>query len=145
MSEPFTIHKHVGPYAHGGWWTVERGNTVCGPLHYSEMLGVVAKILLQAKFPPYPFEPKKHSPLAPLYSLHVTTDNCGHYTIRRGPLFTGLFCEDEALGFIAAYTITDGERQLYRGLGTYERWSSELWNCDQEIAGLITYQPELIA
>ena len=140
----FTIHKHLDRTYRDGVYTIDRDGKTCGPLVYAEMLGVVAKLLLQAKWPPYPFEEPAAVRLGPVYSLHVAlTDR--FYTVRREGMFLDSMGGDETLGFIAAYTLTDGAKQLFGGMRTYEQWAGLCWNCDRPIAGLITHQPEHVA
>lgn len=141
----FVIHKHIGPTHSHGLWSIEQRHVYCGPLYWVEMLAAVAKELLDARWPPYAWEEKGGIPFAPLYSVVVNRARDNHYSIRCGSKFLDGLCSDEALGFIAAYTLTDGEKQFFGGLKSYAQWAGSPWNNHRKIAGLITYQPEHVA
>lgn len=142
---PFTIVKH-----REGFWTLRQGLVTFDQVCWDEMLGLVARMLLngtkltRAYWRPY-------EPLPPIeYELRVSY--CCPYSgskwwgdcwsLVRGDQFVGWLCATEMLGFIAAYTLTDGEKQLFRGMRTYEQWLE----CEgmrpryQPVAGLLTFQ-----
>lgn len=140
----FTLHKHIG-----GCWSIEKPGGVLDRLAWDEMLGEVAMILMAGRPHRFSASPRPHTVVfGAIYSLRVLHVEDEWYSIRRGNRFIDRLACNEALGFIAAYTLTDGEKQLYHGLQTYEQWLNGCrWNRDRqrEIAGLITYQPELVA
>ena len=138
----FTIHKH-----HTGTWSVEKSDCICDLLSWDEMLGEVACLLMAGK-------PHRHScnfvsrqhRFGAIYSLSVTEVEPGWYTIRRASRFVDRLGCSEALAFLAAYTLTDGERQLFGGLLTYEQWVNRFrWNRERSIGGLLSLRLEEVA
>ena len=133
----FAIHKHIG-----GDWSIELADGTLSQLTWVEMLGELACLLMVGR---------QHlavpiiglPPLAAVYSLSVKEVEPGYYTVRRAAKFIDRLTCDEALGFLAAYTLTDGAQQLFTGLMTYEQWVERFrWRRGQQIDGLLAKQIE---
>lgn len=142
----FTIHKHVHRTNHGGGtWSIDKDTGTLSELCWEEMLGEVAMMLMAGRPHRFSATARSCSPLGSVYSLIVFECEPGWYTIRRGGRFIDRLACNEALGFIAAYTLTDGERSLFTGLQTYEEWVNHFDFRQRNIAALISYQPKLVA
>lgn len=135
----FTIHHYrFGDYA------IELDGQYFTGLCWDEMLGAVARLFYTKQAPPRPL---LMYAARTAYSMSVVQVDGGRYwTLRIGDRFCDHLQSDEALGFIAAYTLTEGKRQLYHGFQTYEQWRRRLsLGRDRAISGLLTHQPELVA
>ncbi len=131
-------------------WTIQQGRRMIDEMCWDELIGAVARMLLCGQQLPA----RDDATESPDAEYFLTVESVGPsslgifaglaWTIRRDDRFIDRLTDDEALGFIAAYTLTDGERQLFIGLQTYEEWVSCFrWRRDQETAGLLTYSKDV--
>lgn len=116
------------PYSSGYWfwagyWSVIADGCALPDFTWDEMLGAVARFLFCGDTPQYGC---KASPVD-IDKWVVIERVEGHWwTITKGDRFISFLGAEEALGFIAAYTLNG--RELFGGFKTYEqyinRWSS---------------------
>lgn len=119
-----------------GWWRMRQGEHELNGLCWDEMLGCCARILINGlELRSGGFQDDYNPPA--VWSLRVEPILDGVYwTIHKGGRFIDHMTPDEALGFIAAYTLTG--REMFMGFMTYEQWARRPYRAQQEIAGLLT-------
>lgn len=133
------IRKRKNEYG-GSDYEVETDGITASCLCWDEMLGAFARICLQ----------NNHIGCAPFsngsieYELRIEKISHHEYTIFRDDRFCGYLTFDEALGFLAKFTLM-GEG-TYRGFETYEQWINTSWRSRTKvpIVGLLP-APEGIA
>lgn len=127
-------HQQERPFRIPGDWTVivytPDGDDyrVIESLCFDEMLGSVARVLMTG-WEAWRGESsidREPSPVEWQLDIELVSGRWARdwnlFTIHCGDKFIGQLTNDETLGFIAAYCLTDGAMQLFSGLQTYEQW-----------------------
>ncbi len=137
-----------------GTWAIRQGDNLLTGLCWDEMLGGVARCLINGCDWPKPlrWELQRFDHSSPAWSLRVEPVPSGSprrlssdFTLFDDGKFCGPLTTDEAIGFIALYTSSNRERSLFGGMKTYEQWIRQFPNRQQNIAGLLVDQRKAVA
>lgn len=114
-------------------WCIRYGDVITGELCWDEMIEWIARSLIAGQQCGYRDTPRHTT----VWSLSVIETATRLFTLRCADRFISELTAGEALAFISLYTSTDGQRQLFTGLQTYEQWTAVPWR-KEEISGLLT-------
>lgn len=136
-------------------WSIQQGDNVLDDLCWDEMLGGTARCLINGCDWPKSggWSDESQDAESVVWELRVDPVQpgahrywCSDFSLSIREYFTGPLTADEAIGFIAAQTLTGCAHQLSHWMKNYEQWSRERFSRkEQKIAGLLTYQPETAA